>query len=224
MALPVTYLFDPFCGWCYGAAPVIAQLRKAVGDDRIQGLPVGLFAGEYARPMGAEFRDYAWTNDQRIAAMTGQTFSQAYFDQVLSDFDTPLDSGPPTLAFAVAERLRQGSGLALLERMQRARFVEGRNLCSAETLLDLAAELGHDRAKFKAAFDGREGAAALETALAHGEVMMRHLGLRGVPAVAVSHGNHFHPIAGEALLDPKQGLAEKIAAQLADPHGGHAHA
>ena len=127
MSAPITYLFDPFCGWCYGAAPQIARLRESLGDDRVQGLPVGLFAGDYARPMDGEFRDYAWSNDQRIASMTGQQFSQAYFDKVLSDFETPLDSGPPTRAFAVADLLHKGSGLALLDRMQRARFVEGRN-------------------------------------------------------------------------------------------------
>jgi len=223
MAAPITYLFDPFCGWCYGAAPQIAALRAALGEDRIQGLPVGLFAGEYARPMDPEFRDYAWSNDQRIAAMTSQTFSQAYFDQVLSNFAAPLDSGPPTLAFAVADRLRQGSGLALLDRMQRARFVEGRDLTVPATLFDLAAELGHDRVKFQAAFDGPEGKAALQTALDHGDVLMGRLRLRGVPALAVSHGDHYHPITGSPLLDPGQGLVEHLVAQLADDGTGLHH-
>jgi putative protein-disulfide isomerase len=222
MSAPITYLFDPFCGWCYGAAPQIARLREALGDDRVQGLPVGLFAGDYARPMDAEFRDYAWSNDQRIAAMTGQQFSRAYFDRVLSDFETPLDSGPPTRAFAVADLLRQGSGLALLDRMQRARFVEGRNLCSTATLFDLAAELGHDRVAFQAAYEGPEGAAAYTTALDHGDIFMGRLRLRGVPALAVLHGDHHHPVTGGALLDPSQGLVEKLVEQAADPDA-HAH-
>jgi putative protein-disulfide isomerase len=223
MSAPITYLFDPFCGWCYGAAPQIARIREALGDQAIQGLPVGLFAGEHAQPMNAEFRDYAWSNDQRIAAMTGQVFSPAYFDGVLSDFDAPLDSGPPTLAFAVADLLRRGSGLALLDRMQRARFVEGRNLTSTETLLDLAGELGHDRARFRTALEGPDGAAALKTALDHVEILMRRLRLRGVPALAVLHGDHHHAITGGPLLDPAEGLVEHLMAQQADGGAGHHH-
>ena len=221
MPAPVTYLFDPICGWCYGAAPQISRLRAAIGDDKIQGLPVGLFAGEYARPMNAEFRDYAWSNDQRILQITGQPFSQLYFDQVLSNFDAPLDSGPPTLAFAVAEMLRQGSGLALLERMQKARFVEGRDLTEPDTLFDLAAELGHERDGFAAAFDSDDGFQAAQSALDQGNVLMGRLRLRGVPALAVSHGDHFHPIAGGVLIDPAAGLVEKLTDQINNP-GAHA--
>lgn len=28
MRTTVTYLFDPLCGWCYGASPVILQLGQ----------------------------------------------------------------------------------------------------------------------------------------------------------------------------------------------------
>jgi protein-disulfide isomerase-like protein with CxxC motif len=28
MRTTVTYLFDPLCGWCYGASPVIQQLGQ----------------------------------------------------------------------------------------------------------------------------------------------------------------------------------------------------
>ena len=72
----VTYLFDPLCGWCYAAAPVLARLQATPGVQVVLA-PTGLFAGAGARPMDAQFAAYAWSNDQRIAQLTGQPFSPA---------------------------------------------------------------------------------------------------------------------------------------------------
>src|SRR5262249_51639347 len=156
----------------YAAAPQIAGLRAALGKDAVRGVPTGLFWSDGQRPMTAEFRDYAWSNDQRIAKMTGQPFSQAYYDKVLSDFSVPFDSEPPTRAIAVGELQQPGSGLDLLARMQAARFVEGRNLFAEETLLQLAQELGFDMPAFTVAFRGAEGRAATDKLAAEGQAMM----------------------------------------------------
>ena len=34
----VTYLFDPLCGWCYAAAPVLARLQATPGVQVLQDL------------------------------------------------------------------------------------------------------------------------------------------------------------------------------------------
>lgn len=39
--------------------------------------PTGLFAGG-GRTMDAAFADYAWSNDLRIAKLTGQRFTEAW--------------------------------------------------------------------------------------------------------------------------------------------------
>ncbi|WP_346015312.1 hypothetical protein [Bradyrhizobium sp. 39] len=56
--IPITYLFDPLCGWCYGASTLIEQL-VARPDFAIELAPTGLFAGEGARPMDDGFAAYA---------------------------------------------------------------------------------------------------------------------------------------------------------------------
>lgn len=38
MRTTVTYLFDPLCGWCYGASPVIQQLGQQANIQKAQGL------------------------------------------------------------------------------------------------------------------------------------------------------------------------------------------
>src|SRR2546423_699122 len=91
----VTYLFDPLCGWCYGAAPALGGLAQLDGVS-LELMPTGLFAGGGARAMDAQFAAYAWQNDQRIARLTGQPFSDAYRTEVLGK-PGMFDSAPATL-------------------------------------------------------------------------------------------------------------------------------
>ena len=50
MGKTLHYLFDPLCGWCYGATPVASGLLQVPGV-RLDLLPTGLFSNEGARPM-----------------------------------------------------------------------------------------------------------------------------------------------------------------------------
>jgi putative protein-disulfide isomerase len=97
MLTTVTYVFDPLCGWCYGASPALETLVAMPGID-LKLAPTGLFAGEGARPMDAGFAAYAWSNDQRIARLSGQVFSDAYRQNCLLTPGARFDSGPATVA------------------------------------------------------------------------------------------------------------------------------
>src|SRR5579859_8028319 len=91
------YLFDPLCGWCYGAMPAVSDLIQTT-DIAVELLPSGLFSGGGARPMDDDFAAYAWFNDQRIARLTGQRFTEQYHRRVLGDPQRLFDSGPATVA------------------------------------------------------------------------------------------------------------------------------
>lgn len=78
----LTYLFDPLCGWCYGASPALEGLLQQDGLV-LTIIPTGLFAGPGAFPMNAGFAAHAWEADQRIAKLTGQVFSEDYRRNVL---------------------------------------------------------------------------------------------------------------------------------------------
>ena len=89
MTTSITYLFDPLCGWCYGASPVLQQLGQHPGVQ-LTLAPSGLFAGS-GRTMDAAFAAYAWSNDQRIHKLTGQQFSETYRQQVLGRHGNTFD-------------------------------------------------------------------------------------------------------------------------------------
>ena len=99
MTKTLHYIFDPLCGWCYGAAAAVKAVDKAP-NVVLRLLPSGLFSAVGARPMDEDFAAYAWSNDQRIAGLTGQRFSESYRNEVLADRQQRFDSGPATLALS----------------------------------------------------------------------------------------------------------------------------
>jgi putative protein-disulfide isomerase len=113
----ITDLFDPLCGWCYGASAALENLA-ARPDFTIALAPTGLFSGAGGRPMDDGFAAYAWANDQRISRLTGQPFGEDYRRNVLGDRTRLFDSGPATLALtAVAPRRTASSTRSRPSRM-----------------------------------------------------------------------------------------------------------
>ncbi len=140
MTTSLTYLFDPLCGWCYGASPAISSLAEIEGAN-LRLAPTGLFSGDGARPMDNAFATYAWDNDQRIARLTGQLFSERYREKVLSDRSRRFDSGPATLALTAVARTSPDREIEALNFFQGARFVDGRDVTSPSVLSDLLTAL-----------------------------------------------------------------------------------
>jgi putative protein-disulfide isomerase len=143
------YIFDPFCGWCYGAAPLV---RAAAS---IEGLEIrlhagGMLAGPRRVQVTPDFRAFVMHHDQRIAAMSGQPFGDAYKNGLLNDPTAVFDSEPPITAILAAQQ--SGKGLEMLHRLQTAHFVEGRRIADPEVLADLAEDLGLDRESFVKAY------------------------------------------------------------------------
>lgn len=141
MSIALHYLFDPLCGWCYGAAPAIEALSSEPGIT-IELRPTGLFSGAGARAMDDGFAAYAWSNDQRIEQFTGQPFSEVYRQQVLGDRRQRFDSTAATLALTAVQSTAPARELEALKTIQRARYVDGKDVSSLTTLVELLTALG----------------------------------------------------------------------------------
>lgn len=68
-AATLHYFYDPLCGWCYAAAPLLAMAAK------ISGLAVelhggGLLSGPDRCRVTPELRRYVMQHDRRIAGRT----------------------------------------------------------------------------------------------------------------------------------------------------------
>jgi putative protein-disulfide isomerase len=149
MSAILHYLYDPLCGWCYGAEPLVTAATH------VEGLEIRLHAGGlWPQPttLPNETRRYIQQADARIASMSGQPFGPAYLSGLLLDPTMMLDSRPPIAAILAAQTLAPDKALPLLRAIQRAHYVEGRRVVEAEVLCDLATDCGLERAKFEAAF------------------------------------------------------------------------
>lgn len=134
------YLFDPLCGWCYGASEAIATLANDPAID-LQPRATGLFAGSGARPMKS-FAAQAWANDQRIAALSGRQFSEVYRSDVLGADDASLDSTIATLAVTAVADNTPDRVIEALAAIQAARYVDGKDVTSSAVVASVLAGLG----------------------------------------------------------------------------------
>ncbi|MFO6421767.1 DsbA family protein [Hylemonella sp. W303a] len=147
------YIYDPLCGWCYAAAPLVKEARKVVS---VQAHGGGMMTGSRRQQVTAQLRDYVMPHDRRISQLTGQPFGERYFDGLLRDSSAVFDSEPPTAAMLAAEQMA-GRGLDMLARLQTAHYVEGRRLADRDVLIEIATEMGMHRADFADALDATLG-------------------------------------------------------------------
>jgi putative protein-disulfide isomerase len=176
------YIYDPFCGWCYAVAPLLHAAAELPGL-RIALHGGGMMTGANRQPVTDALRRYVMPHDQRIATLTGQPFDDAYYDGLLRDPGAVFDSAPPIAAVLAAETLAE-RGLALLGRLQRAHYVEGRRIAEPAVLVELAAELGLEPEAFAAAWAdiNRDG---LSQHIAASRELLTQVGGQGFPTLAL---------------------------------------
>ena len=213
------YIYDPLCGWCYGAAPLIKEARKVVS---VQAHGGGMMTGARRQQVSAQLRDYVMPHDRRIAQLTGQAFGDGYFDGLLRDTSAVFDSEPPTAAMLAAEQLT-GRGLDMLSRLQSAHYVEGRRIADRDVLIDIAAEIGLPRAAFAETLDATWGEVARAHIQATRELMGR-VGAHGFPTLLLETEGRMLPVDIGAYLGKaevfKQWLQQQIPNKDLPPGGG----
>ncbi|MEB0140183.1 MULTISPECIES: DsbA family protein [unclassified Undibacterium] len=196
MLSTLTYLFDPLCGWCYGAAPAIERLAQQAGF-LVQLSPTGLFAGAGGRIMDAGFAEIAWSHDLRIAEKTGQVFSQAYRSQVLGQHGSRFDSACATLALTAVSLTAPQYELAALKHFQLARYVRGLDITDLRVVTVLLNEIACVAAAERLAQADAELNSVNYARMQHSQALIRSYGMTGVPQIIIS--DH----TGSRLADPE---------------------
>lgn len=197
------YIYDPLCGWCYGAKPLIEAARGILPVVAHGG---GMMTGAHRRPVTAQLRDYVMPHDQRIAELTGQPFGEAYFEGLLRDTTAVFDSEPPTGAILAAEQVA-GRGLELLGRLQTAHYVEGRRIADENVLLALAADIGLDAEAFKAAFIAALGGLT-QAHFKDSRALLAQVGGQGFPTAVLEQSGRYQVIDLGGYLGKPQAFAD----------------
>jgi putative protein-disulfide isomerase len=217
MRTTLTYLFDPLCGWCYGASPVVQQLGQHAANSpelTLELAPSGLFSGG-GRVMDAAFADYAWSNDVRIEKQTGQRFTEQYRTQVLGKLGSRFDSATATLALTAVSLAEPHREPEVLKVLQEARYVHGLDITAVPVVAQLLRGIG-----VPAAADRLEaGDAALHlangTRIERAQRLMQSFGVTGVPTVVVTNTGGSRLLPGNALYGSFDALLEVLGVRTA---------
>jgi len=198
MTAKLHYIYDPLCGWCYGAEPLVSA---ASTSPRVAlELHAGALWPEPTR-LPESTRLYIRQADQRIAAMSGQPFGPAYHDGLLLDPTMVLESRPPTAAVLAAQSLDPNKALPMLRAIQHAHYEQGRRVVERDVLCDLAVEIGLDRAEFEAAL----ARVPLEEHLSATHRLMSRVGAQGFPTFVLEIGDDLYPVPhGRFASQPAQ--------------------
>ncbi|NNH66079.1 DsbA family protein [Rhizobium laguerreae] len=205
----LTYLYDPLCGWCYGAAPALDKMAK-LDNLTVELAPSGLFAGEGARPLDERFAAYAWHNDQRINRLTGQVFSQLYREQVLGGADTMFDSAPATLGLVAVGLTQLDREREALTALQIARYVDGRNTSEIVVVADVLDQAGFSDAAARVRAPDEVLLDAYRNRIGKSRQLMDAFRMDGVPSLLVSDGDKRRVLRSDALF----GGFDQLAAEL----------
>lgn len=179
------YYYDPLCGWCYGAAPLLCAVARLDGLQLRLGAG-GLMSGEKRQQVTPALRSHVMSHDQRIATVTGQAFGTAYFDGLLRDGQVVLDSTPPTQAILAVAALG-ACPLAMLHQLQKAHYQEGLRITETSVLMAAAVIVGVDGDAFLAEFERQQ--MPVEVHIRNSRKEMADFGLNGFPALLLEQGS-----------------------------------
>lgn len=210
ITMRITYLFDPLYGWCYGASPVLEKLARHEGVT-LHLAPAGLFAGDGARKMDAHFADYAWQNDQRIARLTGQIFSETYRKNVLGKTGGRFDSMAATLGLIAVRLTSPSDEFAALKAIQLARYVDGLDNSSPVVVADILEALGLHAAALLLATPDDALLTATHQSVAAAQADMRQFEVEGIPALVVGEGQNRRLLRGGVLYGSFGQLLSELA-------------
>ncbi|QIC14956.1 DsbA family protein [Providencia vermicola] len=194
------YIYDPLCGWCYGASPLI-QIANTHPDIALALHGGGMLAGTSRLQMDSQFREHIIQSDKRIAAMTGQTFGEGYL-AMLHEPDLILDSAPPLLAILAAEKQHQA--LTMLQAIQQAHYISGRHISDPKILSEIAREIGLDTTQYLsdyAQFTGEK----LHCHIQHSRQLLTQSNSSGFPTLLIKQSDKWLRIPLQNYLgEPKK--------------------
>ncbi|ANB76488.1 protein-disulfide isomerase [Paraburkholderia phytofirmans OLGA172] len=207
------YIYDPFCGWCYGLAPVI-DVAVALNGVEVVAHGGGMLTGENAQMMSPEWREFVRPHEHRISAISGQVFGEAYSDGAQFDYSILLDSSLPTAAMLAAEEVA-GAGLRMLKALQIAYYVKGRPIAMREEIPRVAAELGLDASAFAEALD--RAVARLDKHFSESLILLAQLDSAGFPTLALEKDGVMRKLHVGQFLGKPDAFRAMLTKELESP-------
>lgn len=185
------YIFDPLCGWCYAASPLLTALNERFGDELELVFHPGLLFAE-SREIEPSYREHIISADLRIAALAGVEFGAPYIQRVRTAPVLRYYSEPPAVAVMAAHALDPKMGLRMLESIQKSHYQDGEDVSDLLTLSKLALGLGLDADNFAQAQLNVQQ--ILPSIAAEARNLMQTVGGNGFPTLVLERNGEYQKL------------------------------
>ncbi|MCG7657553.1 DsbA family protein [Wielerella bovis] len=203
------YLFDPLCGWCYAASRGIQALAQT---HQVDVFATGLFANT-GRILDESFAHHAWTNDTRIAQITGLPFTETYRQNILLKNGEFNSFNLTMTCFLLNENAPSDEWLPTFAQLQKARYVDGLDTSRLDVVQMCLRDLGEtDLAK---KLENAELSDKTNAWIKQGQVLANQFGVRGVPSLIAETERGFVNVPSQFLYQDIENVAENISTFLA---------
>ena len=183
MKAKIIYIYDAYCGWCYGFSPVInAFHQKYQNDYTFEVVSGGLIIGDRIGPMDPNMAKYIKGAIPRLMDITGVKISEAYINS-LGNPTRINDSMIPAKAMAAFRKFEPNRVVEFASWLQKVQFVDSKDLTQIEVYKDAATA-------FKISPDDfvREMEASTDDAKSD-FMKAQQWGITGFPAVLIDRGD-----------------------------------
>lgn len=177
------YFADPMCSWCWGFAPVMRDIKQNYAGQFAVVLILGGLRPFTRDPIESRQREEILHHWRNVHELTGQEFN---FTAAMPE-GFVYDTEPASRAVLTVGVLKPADVLAFFETLQRAFYVEQRDITRSTVLGELAAEYDIDRDQFMAYFAGDEARNNVKQHFAR----TRQAGIRGFPTVLLQNAESF---------------------------------
>jgi putative protein-disulfide isomerase len=194
MSMKLFLVADPMCSWCYGFGKQVTELREAFPALELQVVVGGLRPGETA-VMPRHQRVARLEHWSRVEAASGLPFNREAF---LANDNLVYDTEPACRAVVSARRLAPAADqLAVLRAIQRAFYVDGRDITKGDVLADVAVGALSEQGiatTTDAFFDDWQSEAAIADTRAD-FLQARRWGISSFPSLLLEDGDKFFSVA-----------------------------
>lgn len=194
--LSLIYVWDPYCGWCYGFSKSLQSFCENHPELPITILSGGLFVADRKMPMSSF--SYIPEVNQRISQLTGVEFGKAY-QNLIEEGTFTMDSEAAAKGFSALRYFAPERPYQLAASMQQAFYQEGKSLSDPATYKEIALAHNMDPEAVVARFlsnDSTEDAQADFT-------KVQQLGIQSYPTLLLKKDDEYFALGGGVMTPEK---------------------
>ena len=172
------------CSWCWAYRPAWLKLKESLPERVSVRLLLGGLAPDSEDPMPDHIREMVQGHWRNIENQLGTRFNHDFWTRCQPRRDTWK------ACRAVAAAAPHGHEEEMILAIQEAYYLRAMNPSEPDTLVQLAGEIGLDKAAFREALFSP----STETEFARQLNLSRVLGVNSFPSLRLEHDGHIHPI------------------------------